>query len=313
LRDVAEIQLDHFEMSRISFTDGAPVIGLSVRRQAGSNVIEIKESLMEEMEHINRELLNPAGMYMRLIADDVGYVVASIKNVWTNLVLGAILASLVMFLFLRSGRATLVGVIGIPICTIAAFIGLLLTGRTINVISLAGVAFAIGMTLDNGIVVLESIEQQRRKGMDKLKAAIVGVQRVWPAVLASTMTTILVFVPILFIHEEAGQLYSDIAIAISASILTSMLVAIAVIPTATARLDFADRGQRLAGSGEAIRDSIINGINWLIKDNRHRTSIIALVGAFSLSIFLFLTPPAEYLPEGEEPKTLCLADFTAWL
>jgi multidrug efflux pump subunit AcrB len=303
LRDVAEVQLDHFEMSRISYTDGAPVIGLSVRRQAGSNVIEIKEGLMEEMQHINREVLNPAGMYMRLIADDVGYVQASIKNVWTNLVLGAILASLVMFLFLRSGRATLVGVMGIPICTIAAFIGLLLTGRTINVISLAGVAFAIGMTLDNGIVVLESIEQQRRKGMDKLRAAVVGVQRVWPAVLASTMTTILVFVPIIFIQEEAGQLYSDIAIAISASILTSMLVAIAVIPTATARLDFADRGQRLAGRGQAVRESIINGVNWLISDNRHRTGIIALVTALSLSIFLFLTPPAEYLPEGEEPKT----------
>jgi len=303
LRDVAEVQLDHFEMSRISYTDGAPVIGLSVRRQAGSNVIEIKEGLMEEMEHINREVLNPAGMYMRLIADDVGYVQASIKNVWTNLVLGAILASLVMFLFLRSGRATLVGVMGIPICTIAAFIGLLLTGRTINVISLAGVAFAIGMTLDNGIVVLESIEQQRRKGMDKLKAAVVGVQRVWPAVLASTMTTILVFVPIIFIQEEAGQLYSDIAIAISASILTSMLVAIAVIPTATARLDFADRGQRLAGRGQVVRESIVNGVNWLISDNRHRTGIIALVAALSLSIFLFLTPPAEYLPEGEEPKT----------
>jgi multidrug efflux pump subunit AcrB len=303
LRDVAEVQLDHFEMSRISYTDGAPVIGLSVRRQAGSNVIEIKEGLMEEMQHINREVLNPAGMYMRLIADDVGYVQASIKNVWTNLVLGAILASLVMFLFLRSGRATLVGVMGIPICTIAAFIGLLLTGRTINVISLAGVAFAIGMTLDNGIVVLESIEQQRRKGMDKLRAAVVGVQRVWPAVLASTMTTILVFVPIIFIQEEAGQLYSDIAIAISASILTSMLVAIAVIPTATARLDFADRGQRLAGRGQAVRESIINGVNWLISDNRHRTGIIALVAALSLSIFLFLTPPAEYLPEGEEPKT----------
>jgi multidrug efflux pump subunit AcrB len=303
LSDVAQVQLDHFEMSRISYTDGDPVIGLSVRRQAGSNVIDIKNALMQEMVHINRDILNPAGMYMRLIADDVGYVVSSIRNVWTNLVLGAILASLVMFLFLRSGRATLVGVMGIPICTIAAFIGLLMTGRTINVISLAGVAFAIGMTLDNGIVVLESIEQQRRKGMDRLQAAIIGVQRVWPAVLASTLTTVLVFVPILFIQEEAGQLYSDIAIAISASILTSMLVAIAVIPTAAARLEFGSRHRGFAEKSQLMRERVIHGVDWLIKDNRHRGMIIVGIALFSLGIFLFLTPPAEYLPEGEEPKT----------
>jgi multidrug efflux pump subunit AcrB len=237
LGDVAEIRLDHYELSRISYTDGDPVIGLSVRRQAGSNVIDIKENLMVEMERINQEVLKPAGMFARLIADDVGDIEASVRNVWTNLSIGALLGSLAMFLFLRSGKATLVSVMGIPICTIAGFIGLLIVGRTINVIWLTGIAFAIGMTLDNGIVVLESIEHQRRKGVDRLRAAVVGVQLVWPAVLASTLTTVLVFVPILFIQQEAGQLYSEIAIAISASILTSMLVAIAVIPTATARLD----------------------------------------------------------------------------
>ena len=177
-------------------------------------------------------------MKMRLISDDVGYVESSVFNVWKNLRIGAMLASLVMYLFLRSGKATLIGVMGIPVCTIAAFLGLLLGDRTINVISLAGVAFAIGMTLDNSIVVLESIELARHKGMKRIEAAVDGVSQVWPAVLASTMTTILVFVPIVFIEEEAGQLYSDIAIAISASILASMLVAITRLPTATARLAF---------------------------------------------------------------------------
>ena len=310
LGDVAEIKLDHYELSRISYTDGDPVIGLSVRRQAGSNVIEIKDKLMLEMEQINQEVLNPAGMKMRLIADDVGYVQASIHNVWFNLSLGAILASLVMFLFLRSGKATLVGVIGIPICTIAGFIGLLIAERTINVISLAGIAFAIGMTLDNSIVVLESIEHQRRKGMDRLRAAVEGVKLVWPAVLASTMTTVLVFLPIMFIQEEAGQLYSDIAIAISASILTSMLVAIAVIPTATARLEFStdnlhadsqNDGQK-DGKKHDLHQRVIDKINWLITEPKRRIAIIVTIALFSLCIFLLLTPPAEYLPEGEEPK-----------
>ena len=264
LGDVAEVQLDHYELSRMSYTDGYPVIGLSVRRQAGSNVIDIKQQLMVEIDRINDDILNPAGMTMRLIADDVGYVQASVKNVWTNLTLGAILASLVMFLFLRSARATLVGVMGIPICTIAGFIVLLIAERTINVISLAGIAFAIGMTLDNGIVVLESIEHQRRKGLDRLRAAVVGVQRVWPAVLASTLTTVLVFIPILFIQEEAGQLYSDIAIAISASILTSMLVAIAVIPTATARLEFSTDNLHADGQVHGLHQRVLDRIEWLI-------------------------------------------------
>ena len=302
LGDVAEVQLDHYELSRMSYTDGAPVLGLSVRRQAGSNVIDIKEQLMVEIDRINAEILNPAGMNMRLIADDVGYVQASVKNVWTNLTLGALLASLVMFLFLRSGKATLVGVMGIPICTIAGFIGLLLADRTINVISLAGIAFAIGMTLDNGIVVLESIEHQRRKGVDRLRAAVVGVQLVWPAVLASTLTTVLVFVPILFIQEEAGQLYSDIAIAISASILTSMLVAIAVIPTATARLEFSTDNLHVDGQSHDLHQRVVDRIHWLITSPHRRNVVIAAVAVLSIGIFVLLTPAAEYLPEGEEPK-----------
>ena len=283
LAEVAEVKLGHFEINRVSYTDGKPIIGLSVRRQAGSNVIDIKRLLTEEVTEINKEVLEPAGMRMRLIADDVGYVQASIFNVWKNLGIGALLASLVMYLFLRSGKATLVGIMGIPVCTIAAFLGLLLAERTINVISLAGIAFAIGMTLDNSIVVLESIEMARRKGMGKVRAAINGVQRVWPAILASTLTTILVFIPIIFIAEEAGQLYSDIAIAISASILASMFVAITVLPTATARLTFSTESHATATT-PGWKNRIVNRVDWLIESPRKRISVIATVVFISLFI-----------------------------
>ncbi|HKL62685.1 MAG TPA: efflux RND transporter permease subunit, partial [Woeseiaceae bacterium] len=144
LEDIARVELDHFEIRDLSFVDGDPVISLFVRRETGSNVIDIKYAMLDAVEDINADLLNPAGMELELTAEDAGYVESSVANVWVNLGLGALFATLVMYLFLRSGRATLVGVIGIPICTVAAFIGLLLTGRTINVISLAGVAFAIG-------------------------------------------------------------------------------------------------------------------------------------------------------------------------
>ena len=303
LGDVAQLKLDHFELGRLSYTDGKPVIGMSVRRQPGSNVIDIKDAMVEEMASINREILKPAGMYMRLVAEDAGYVESSVQNVWTNLSIGAVFACLVMYLFLRSGRATLVGVMGIPLCTIAAFIGLQLTGRTINVISLAGVAFAIGMTLDNGIVVLESIEHERRRGRDRLKAAISGVQKVWPAVLASTLTTVMVFLPILFIKEEAGQLYSDIAIAISASILASMLVAITVVPAAAARLHLGDSQRAVTQRARDIRQWVLDTVNRQIAEPRQRLRVMAITIVISLFIYLLLTPPAEYLPEGEEPKT----------
>ena len=303
LGDVAEVRQGHFELGGRSFSNGESVLGLSVRREAGSNVIEIKRAMLAELETINREVLDPAGMVMRLVADDVGYVEASLANVWKNLAIGAVFASLVMFLFLRSVRATLVGVMGIPICTIAAFLGLLAAGRTVNVISLAGVAFAIGMTLDNSIVVLESIELARRRGLDRFRSAVEGVRQVWPAVLASTLTTVLVFVPIVFIEQEAGQLYSDIAIAVSASILASMAVAITVLPTASARLHFRSEGHGEAPGDAGLRGAVLAGIDWLTAGRWRRLTTLTIATGASLAAFVWLTPPAEYLPEGEEPKT----------
>lgn len=300
LSQVADVKFDHFKIRNLSFVDGQPVLSLSVRRESGSNVIAIKEAMMEEVARINEDILHPEGMELELTADDVVYVEASVFNVWKNLVLGALLATAIMYLFLRSFRATALGVVGIPICTIAAFLGLLVAGRTINVISLAGVAFSIGMTLDNSIVVLESIELERRRGLDKLKAAVVGVQKVWPAVLASTLTTVMVFLPVVFIAEEAGQLYSDVAIAISASILVSMLVAITVIPTASARLSFkGTTGQQ----DHPLQKRITDGVDWLLQTPMRRIGCIVTTVLVSLAIVLLLTPPAEYLPEGEEPKT----------
>ena len=306
LRDVAEIEFDHFEMRGFAYVNEDPVLNLNVRREPGSNVMEIKEAMLDAMEQINRDLLYPAGMELELTADDVVYVQSSLRNVWFNLALGASFATLVMFGFLRSVRATLVGVIGIPLCTIAAFIGLLLAGRTINVISLAGVAFAIGMTLDNSIVVIESIELERRRGLDRIRAAVVGTQNVWSAVLASTLTTILVFAPVLFIEEEAGQLYSDVALAISASIFASMLVAFTLIPAASARLDFGETSSRGSGRVTAVRDGLLERIGWLLSTARRRAGTIAGTILVSLAVIFLLTPPAEYLPEGEEPKAFAV-------
>jgi multidrug efflux pump subunit AcrB len=308
LADVAEVRLDHFEKRSVASFNGAPNIFVMLRRESGSNVIDIKSAMMLEIAAINGELLQPAGMQIHLMADDVGYVEDSVYNVWQNLVLGALAATLVMFLFLRSFKATLVGVMGIPVCIIVAFLGLLLAGRTINVISLAGIAFAIGMTLDNSIVVLESIELERRRGADRFRAALRGVQQVWPAVFASTMTTVLVFIPVAFVEQEAGQLYSDIAIAVSAAILASMLVAVTALPAAAARLDFGNGsnvqqgGQAEPGPRHRLADATLTLVRRILATPASRLSCIVITLLLSGAVIWLFTPAAEYLPEGEEPK-----------
>jgi len=304
LADVAEVRLDHFEETFLTYLDGVEDIFIMLRKQVGSNVIDTKRAVSAEIERVNREALEPAGLHIRPIADDVVYVEESIRNVWQNLFLGALLALLVMYLFLHSFRMTLAGVLGIPVCVILAFLGLLLAGRTINVISLAGIAFAIGMTLDNSIVVLESIEQARRRGADRLRATAEGVRQVWPAVLASTLTTVLVFVPVAFVEQEAGQLYSDVAVAIGSAIIASMLVAVTLLPTVAVHIDFtaADAVDAARGIGGRARTATLRLLDYLLASRRRRWACVGAAVVVSGAIVWGLTPPAEYLPEGEEPK-----------
>jgi len=302
LDDVATVQLHLAEIRSLSFNAGQPTLSLSVRREPGSNVIAIKRAMLPVVTELNRSLLAENGLELKLITDDVRYVQDSLRNVIQNLLLGAALATAVLFLFLRSGRATLVAVLGIPICTLAAVLGLLLAGRTINVISLAGIAFAIGMTLDNTIVVLENIEHHRSRGKPRIEAAVLGVREVWPAVLASTMTTVLVFAPILFVEQEAGQLYSDVAIAISSSILASLAVAVLLVPAAVARLGFGEQALTHAAARSRWRETVLSWIDALTASTGRRIATVLATVALTVGTAWLLMPPAEYLPEGEEPK-----------
>ncbi|MEL7798419.1 efflux RND transporter permease subunit [Idiomarina loihiensis] len=299
LKDVADIDFNHFELNSESWFKGQQVLSLQVQRELGSNVIDIKYAMLDEVERINEELLRPAGMEITLNSDDVRYVESSVQNVLVNLLLGALFATLVMYGLMRSARATLIAVIGIPICTLAGFLGLLLLDRTINVISLAGIAFAIGMTLDNTIVLLESIELERQKGLNPKDAAVEGVKRVWTAVLTSTLTTVMVFLPILFIVQEAGQLYSDIAIAISASIIASMFVSVTLVPLLAAYFP--------AEAKTKVTDKLTNRIeaitSRLLRSKKSKLSTVGVTFVAVVAIWWFLMPPAEYLPEGEEAKT----------
>jgi len=318
LRDVGHAELGYAEVRSYSYSEGKPVLTFSVSRQIGTNVIQIKHDMMARVAELNSEVLTPKGLKLVRTADDVVYVTDAVEVVQRNLAIGAVLAVLVLFLFLRSVPATLIGAIGIPICTVAAFLGLLISGRTINVISLAGVAFAIGMTLDNTIVVLENIyrhlgpvlKEAGSQTKARLQAALIGVREVWPAVLASTLTTVAVFLPVIFIEEEAGQLYSDIAVAISASILMSMVIATTVVPAAAGRFLTLPkprvRGPLLTRLGAGFGRRVLAAVHWIAQGIFRPLLVIVLVLGAAGAIIYWLTPQAEYLPEGEESKIFTL-------
>ncbi len=203
-----------------------------VIRKSGANVVDTCNLAAETVDDLNQEFINRGiPLNLKIVYKDVDYIDESMSLVKSNLGFGAILAVLVLLLFLGSVRSVVIVAISIPVSLMAVFIVLKILGRSINVISLAGMAFAVGMVVDNSIVILENIYRHLTMKKGVMKAAYDGASEVWGAVLASTLTTLAVFVPIVFIQEEAGQMFQDIAITISASIALSLLVSVTVIPT----------------------------------------------------------------------------------
>ncbi len=311
LSDVGHAELGLSEVRVARFNGGEPQAFMSIKKTPGSNIVEVFNGANAAIEELNNGLVKEYGLVIEPRMDDVMYITSSVNTVIKNLLIGAVLAVLVLRLFLRSWSATLIGSIGIPICVLAAFLGLLVTGRTINVISMAGVAFAIGMTMDNSIVVLENITRLISRGMSRSQAALEGVKEVWPAVLASTLTTVMVFLPVVFLKLEAGQLYSDIAIGISAMILMSMVVAITLIPAASSR--FLTHREVPAGHARGFGGSIVRAglafgsrltgfMDWVLETRARRIGALSLTAVTAAMVLVVMTPEAEYLPEGEEAK-----------
>ncbi|MDC0207184.1 efflux RND transporter permease subunit [Nitrospinae bacterium] len=208
-----------------------------VIRKAGANVVETCNLAARKVEELNKELLNRGlPLKLKIVYKDVDYIDEAMRLVKSNLGLGAILAVTVLLVFLGSVRSLLIVAISIPVSLVSVFIVLKIFDRSINIISLAGMAFAVGMVVDNSIVVLENIYRHLTMKKGVFKAAYDGASEVWGAVLASTLTTLAVFIPIVFIEEEAGQMFRDIAITISGCIALSLIVSVTIIPTLTTLL-----------------------------------------------------------------------------
>ena len=296
LKDIARIELTMVDPTTILHMNGGASIGVNVTPESGVNVLDVMAALKETVAELAANELDRAGLLIEQNYDESVYVIGSIAMVRNNLLLGMTLAVVVLWWFLRKFRATLIVALSIPLCLFASFIVLNITGRTLNIISLAGLAFATGMVLDAAIVVLENIFRQREAGRDGDDASERGTVQVWGALVASTATTVAIFMPVVFLEDEAGQLFSDLAITISAAVTASLIVAVTVLPSAASNWV---RGSAIEDVHQHWWRWISNHImTWTGTPQRRRLWIAGLT-IIPLALLWVLKPPADYLPEGK--------------
>jgi HAE1 family hydrophobic/amphiphilic exporter-1 len=319
--DISRVAFGYKDSEYVVRHKGIPTIVFNAVREPGSNVLEVVKKLREAIDELNEGLLKERHLKIVLVYDYTRYIYSAIDLVRKNIFQGGSLAILVLLLFLRNFASTVIVAIAIPISAVGTFLIMTLMGRNINVVSLAGLSFAIGMIVDNSIVVFENIFRHREMGKTRIQAAHDGTVEVWGAVLASTLTTVAVFLPIVFVQEEAGQLFRDIAIAISSAVTLSLIVSITVIPTLSSRIlgkvqnnnpktseakgtpalikkPFNIIGQKLNAFAGGFINITTRFVYWMcgFVTARLGTALVLTLLAFGLAYFLM--PKTEYLPEG---------------
>ena len=349
VRDVATVKIGYKKPDGVVRQKGIHSLAINAQQAPDTNVLEIMgpsvdkfdldgdgtltqlevaeakrlhgDSLRVAVEDLNLGALAQKGMWLEQVYDQTDYINSATALVKNNIFIGGALAVMVLLLFLRSGRSVLIVGLSIPISVIATFLFVRAFGRSINVISLAGMAFAVGMVVDNAIVVLENIYRHYQLGDSPEEAATKGTMEVWGAVLASTLTTLAVFVPIVFIEGQVGQLFRDIAIAISCAVGFSLIVSITVIPTAARyilrRRASADGSTARAGKGlfgavhlaNRLADRFVGGIDRLQRMPGSilvRSLIVVFFVAGSIFGAMWLMPDTEYLPEGNRNLVIAI-------
>ena len=303
LRDIATVAPGFDKENGGVFHNGTQVIVIGIRKEPGANVLAMTERVEDAVQELNKGLLGEEKLYIDMVYDQRSYINTAIDLVKKNVLIGGTLAIIVLLIFLRSVRSTLTTAIAIPVSVIGSFIFLWLAGRSLNVVSLAGISFAVGMLVDNSIVVLENIDRHRKMGKEAFTAALDGAKEVWGAVLASTATTVAVFLPVIFMQEEAGQLFRDIAIAITFSIMLSLLVSITVIPTLINILYKKGKNKKQNWLQKStVGPMIANGLMWVSgicqKNVFTRLLTVVVFTTLSVGMIISLKPSAEYLPQG---------------
>lgn len=292
LRDIAKVEMKRPEKRYFAYQNGNPAIALRVDRESGANVLGTLIEVKRVVAELREGELKAKGLGIEQSFDPSLFIERAINLLTGNLIAGMLLAIGCLWWFLRDGRATLLIASAVPVSLFATFVVLYLTGRSLNVISIAGLAFAVGMVMDAAIVVAENILRLRATGMAPMEAALQGTRQVWGALFASTVTTIAVFLPVIFIKDVEGQLFADLALTITIAVAISLLIAATVVPAAAGRWL---RPHALTGSAGGYPRVTA----WVLQATRTRRQQWTWLGALVLAPILgawALMPQLDYLP-----------------
>ncbi len=317
LHEVADVEDSHQRLNRIVRINGKPGVQMSVNKQSGANTVDVAGAVLEEIARINEDIPQ---IKIAPIVDSSKYIKNSISNVSSSALYGGLLAVGILFIFLRSLRSTFIIATAIPVSIIATFALMYFSGFTLNIMTLGGLALGIGMLVDNAIVVLENIYRIRDSGKPALEAAESGSGEVGAAIVASTLTTVVVFLPLIFVRGMAGVMFTQLSYVIGFSLLCSLLMALTLVPALSARLlRGSGPGTTSEGAAGTARLSLLGRFFKAIENGygdllgfalRHRilvvtAALLVLGGSFFLVPFIGV----ELMPTADEGEVRINAEM----
>ncbi len=307
LRDIAEVKDTTEDLRSFQRINGKPGVRMQITKQSGKNTVAIAQQVREEIARTNLEV---PGVQLTLLDDQSKFIERSIASVREHVYLGAILVIGIIFLFLRDWRATFIICLSIPISVIGTFALLYFAGFTLNTMTFGGLALGVGMIVDASIVVLENTFRHMEKGKSRLQASIEGSEEVWSAILASILTHIAVFIPLLFLTGVSSVLFTQLAVVVMFSLAMSLFVAVTIVPVLCSRMlrlpppEHERRGLsgRLFTWSEHALEGVDNFYRSAIhRSLQHRPTILLGSAAITLLAFVFLANiPSELLPITDE-------------
>ena len=298
--DVAEVVDGYEDINRLVQIDGLPMVRLGVRKQSGANTVSVAQKAREIMEQINRERDD---LELMMVIDQSEFIKSSINNVQKSALWGGLLAVFVLYLFLRNGSTTFIIALSIPISIVATFGLLYFNNLTLNQMSFGGLALGIGLIVDNAIVVLENIVRHRENGRDLTACALTGTKQVTGAIIASTMTTMVIFLPVVFMQTISGQLFKELALVVVFALSCSLLVALTLVPMLGSRYLTIKAGKAGGNNASPRRGkwfvALENAYARLLEGAlRHRMMVVAVTVVLLLvNLGLWTLLPVELAPE----------------
>jgi CzcA family heavy metal efflux pump len=301
VEDLAEVKDAYKDESGLTLVNGKPSVVLSILKKTDSNTVEVATNIKESMKEIEQDL--PKDVHLNVIIDTSDFIQMSIDSVVQNILIGGIISIFILLLFLKSIRATLVIGLSIPIAIITTFILMYFTGETLNILTLGGLALGLGMMVDSSIVILEHIYSYRQQGYNLKEAAIKGASELAPAVIASTTTTLVVFLPIVYVEGIASDMFTPLALTVSFSLITSLVVAITLVPMLSSKLlqkAIKDSGRRYWFDRFLgwLTNGYRNSLKWVL--GHRKTTIFATILAIVASLALTPFIGAEFIPSADQ-------------